>query len=122
MTIVGYVISRLKTRVAHTLSRQNLRLPTHFPPPKNTYSCFPAKYEGEMYGISGFIFALFLRTVSEIIFAPYGLRRATLSFLKCFHPLCKCSVVQQTFSNGSRAFSGNHFILIRRARYFYNHG
>ena len=35
-----------------------------------------------MYGISGFIFALFLRTVSEIIFAPYGLRRATLSFLK----------------------------------------
>ena len=25
MTIVGYVISRLKTRVAHTLSRQNLR-------------------------------------------------------------------------------------------------
>ena len=75
-----------------------------------------------MYGISGFIFALFLRTVSEIIFAPNGLRRATLSFLKCFHPLCKCSVAQQTFSNGSRAFSGNHFILIRRARYFYNHG
>lgn len=25
MTVVGYVISRLKTRVAHTLSRQNLR-------------------------------------------------------------------------------------------------
>ena len=25
MTVVGYVISRLKTRVADTLSRQNLR-------------------------------------------------------------------------------------------------
>lgn len=25
MTVVGYVICRLKTRVAHTLSRQNLR-------------------------------------------------------------------------------------------------
>ena len=55
-----------------------------------------------MYGISGFIFALFLRTFSKIIFAPNGLRGATLSFLKCFHPLCKCSVAQQTFSNGSR--------------------
>ena len=31
-----------------------------------------------MYGISGFIFALFLRTFSKIIFAPNGLRGATL--------------------------------------------
>ena len=101
--VVGYVISRLKTRVSHTLSRQNKRAAHTLSPTEKYIFLLSCQIWGGNVQYSGFIFSLFLRTFCKLFSRPTDYVELLLVFLlKYFHPLCKCSVAKQTFSNGSR--------------------